>query len=113
MLENKGPRGTSWSYDELLVALLFYSQLDRPEVVSDEQLAVLQDILPHRSKNSLFLRLMNFVARDPEMRLRGRKGMTGGGRHVDNLWSQVSDSEGRLIHRELVRKAIETGVICV
>lgn len=46
----------------------------------------------NRSFGSMSIRFANFASRDPLVKSQGRKGMTGGGVHVDEIWNEFAAS---------------------
>lgn len=78
-----------WSRRDLLTSLAAYFSLEpnirrNPPRNFVTQLATVLG----RSEGSTALRLANYIARDPEMKTLGVKGMFGGGEHVDEIWSE-------------------------
>jgi hypothetical protein len=63
--------------------------------------------MPKRTIDSIQMRLANYVARDPEMKKAGVKGMFGGGEHVDDIWNQFANDEGSLDLQKLVQAAAQ------
>jgi len=85
-----------WSRGELLVCLAFYSASPYPKNFSRELVIEIAKILRNRTPSSISIRLANFTARDPQMKMLGHSGMYGGGQKVDNLWSEFLDCQGHL-----------------
>ncbi len=99
-----GTRGEDWSDEEMLRTLIYYASeasWDRRSQSFDE----LCSLLPARSRGSIVFRLLNYVARDPKAKEMGLKGMVGGGKKVDILWSKFSDESGSLNLKALLREA--------
>jgi hypothetical protein len=102
-------RAGEWSYEELLRVLCLYASLD-VEHRSKVPKGLIQDVqilMRQRTLASIQMRIANYVARDPEMRARGVKGMFGGGVHVDAIWRQCSDESGNL---DLQKIALEAAI---
>ena len=84
---------SKWTRRDLLVSLAAYFSLE-PEIRKNppkEFVAELAKVLG-RSEGSTALRLANYIARDPEMKRLGVKGMFGGGEHVDDIWAEFIDT---------------------
>jgi hypothetical protein len=100
-------RAGAWDYEEMLRVLCLYASLDRTEKTRtpNDVLSEVQKRMPHRTLASIQMRLSNFVARDPEMKALGIKGMFGGGDHVDVIWEKFSGEDGSLNLQSLIQEA--------
>jgi hypothetical protein len=102
-------RAGEWTYEELLRVLCLYASLDveNRSKVPKGLIVDVQMLMRRRTVDSIQMRLANYVARDPEMKARGIKGMFGGGTHVDDIWRQCSDETG---HLNLQKVALEAAI---
>ena len=96
-----------WSPLEMLTALAIYSFIPYPKSQDsiDEEFA--RKLLPERSFESVKLRIANYMARDPLVRLSGHSGMSGGGRHVDEFWEMCADNRGLLEPALVLEKLLQ------
>ena len=97
-------RNGDWSTDELLRTLVFYGSLSIEEKMHlpKDAISALVKKLPRRSSGSVKMRISNFVARDPQMKLLGIAGLSGGGSHVDLIWQLYADEKGNLDSSKLL-----------
>ena len=102
-------RAGAWDYEEMLRVLCLYASLpwDEKSKPPIEVLEKVQKRMPKRTLDSIQMRLANYVARDPEMKKAGIKGMFGGGDHVDTIWGEFSNEEGSLNLQKLVQVAAQ------
>ena len=102
-----GKRAGAWEYEEMLRVLCLYASLDKAEKsrTPNEVLSEVQKRMPHRTIASIQMRLSNYVARDPEMKAAGIKGMFGGGGHVDEIWEKFATEDGSLDIQLLIQEA--------
>jgi hypothetical protein len=100
-------RNGDWSTDELLRTLVFYGSLSLDEKLHlpKDAISALVQKLPRRSTGSVKMRISNFVARDPQMKLLGIAGLSGGGSHVDLIWERYADDKGNLNPSKLLLDA--------
>lgn len=84
----------AWTRADLLLALLAYLSLnvDQRTNPPKEFVAALAARLG-RGAATTSLRLANYAARDPSMKLIGAKGMAGGGDHVDEIWNEFHSGD--------------------
>lgn len=84
----------AWTRGDLLLALVAYLSLsiDQRAHPPKEFVAALASRLG-RGIATTSLRLANYAARDPSMKLIGVKGMAGGGDHVDEIWTEFNSGD--------------------
>jgi hypothetical protein len=100
-------RAGAWDYEEMLRVLCLYASLDTADKskTPKDVLEEVQRRMPHRTIASIQMRISNYIARDPEMKAIGIKGMFGGGDHVDEIWEKFSTEDGSLSLQLLVQEA--------
>ena len=100
-------RAGAWEYEEMLRVLCLYASLDTADKskAPKEVLKEVQSRMPARTIASIQMRISNYIARDPEMKAIGIKGMFGGGDHVDEIWDKFAAEDGSLNLKLLVQEA--------
>lgn len=101
-----------WTRDELILALNLYLKLPfgklhhgTPEII---QLAK----IINRTPSSIAMRLSNFASVDSFQKERGIKGLTGGNRQVEPIWTEfINNKEDILFESEKILAAFEKQTI--
>jgi 5-methylcytosine-specific restriction protein A len=116
-------RKAAWLRDELILALDLYRRTDRKPSLSqlDDLSATLRSMpieqelaqdLAFRGRNSVYLKIANFVSLDPSA---GVTGMTRGGAEDRRIWEEFADDPFRLervataIRENLAASPLEPG----
>lgn len=94
----------NWTRAEMLLCLCYYASLS-PTTRRNPPRSLVEELsrLTGRSPGSISLRFQNFTAVDPELTSLGRKGMTGGGMHVHQIWNEFCKNDGELDLTRMVR----------
>lgn len=84
--------GKRWTREELLVALNFYHRLTFGQLHARQPAIVLLAEKLGRGSNSLAMKLCNFAALDPALKLRGIKGLEGASALDRSVWNEFHEN---------------------
>ena len=98
MQSGSRPRGPKWSYDETLAAFGLYMMLDQRQRNDKNSPHIAQLAVGlNRTAGSVYMKLMNLRAHDPNERARGVSGLAHSGKLEIQIWQEYQEQSDKLL----------------
>jgi len=103
------PAGKKWTRDELLILLNIYHKLDFGQLDHRNKIVKAVAIALGRTSSSVSMKLCNFAAFDPVLKLRGIRGLPGASKLDGEMWNEYAASPTECIaaSEELLHRAFK------